>query len=254
MQRIDQPELNSTSQTSELLKLLFKWTDGIIKDPSFSAYRKRRLVATLHFDDPISPPYTEGELNYTFSPKTDRQHDLVMMFFNLWEAKESLKQCEYYFRRYPFYGLPVSMDEHIRNVCEMYFNWFYIIRERIKKILNLLNEVTGVKREVGAYIKRFDAEFDAELRARNAVHHSSSFEDLKLERLKVLRIISRTDSQNGVDRGWAAEHGVAYRALTREWAQRVKRRSAVMDVYVDKVAEAMIADGKFLNVPPDLRA
>ena len=58
---------------------------------------------------------------------------------------KNLRQCEFYFRRYPFRGMPVSKADHIRNICEMYFAQFYVMRSRIKTCLNLMSDLLRIK-------------------------------------------------------------------------------------------------------------
>jgi hypothetical protein len=190
------------------------------------------------------------ELTYPLNAKTTTHHEVATLLFDLWGSVEALKQCEFYFRRYPFAGLPVSRDDHFRNVCEMYFGWFYMIRERIKKYLNKLNAINDDHVDVGRFLKAYDREFDQELRARNSVHHSGPFEDLSIDRLRLTRLMSMGKTDRRSD--WASEHDRAYRAATKEWALRVKRRARVVDVFIDAVAKATLERTAFLAHPIDL--
>lgn len=243
------PRFEGPENTANLMEALFLWTDGLVMDEEFSKFRGRRMSATLYFDEPGPPIYSDDDLTYNFPPEIEEQHALVIMCFNLWEAKEMMKQCKYYFRRYPFRGLPVSKDEHFRNICEMYFSWFYIIRSRCKNILNKLGSISGIKFNVGRFLKAYDAEFDQELRMRNQVHHSAPFDDLTLDRLKLTRLMSLGGPRSS---GWVDEHRTAYRAATKEWAARVDRRATAIEVYIDVIAKVVLDHATFLAEPVKL--
>jgi hypothetical protein len=57
-------------------------------------------------------------------------------------------------------------------------------------------------------------------------------------------MISSTESSKG--KGWDREYRVAYRAASKEWSERVKRRSVVMQKFVDAVAKWILDNASFL--------
>lgn len=59
-------------------------------------------------------------------------------------------------------------------------------------------------------VKRFDKDFDAEIRVRNGVHHHSAFEDLTIDRLWVQSSMSRVMK----DKGWDIEY--SYHIVRRQ--------------------------------------
>lgn len=76
-----------------------------------------------------------------------------------------MADCEYYYRRFPFYNLPVSKDAHIRYMCEMFFNRIYEFSERMKRCLNAANVVIAPKKlNVGSVVKSFARDFKTELK------------------------------------------------------------------------------------------
>ncbi len=90
--------------------------------------------------------YSDDQIpeEFRFSDEIERKHNVIMLYINLQNALTSLQDVEYYFRRYPFHDLPVSHNDHITRVCEMYFGHFYEFSERMKKYLNALNEIRPV--------------------------------------------------------------------------------------------------------------
>ncbi|AZG12622.1 hypothetical protein [Cupriavidus pauculus] len=197
------------------------WMRELDAYPGWKAWRKGRLAITL-YDEHI--PRT-GDPNrpseFVFSPEIDRQHDLVTQYFGIEQAVFALRDCEYYFRRFPFRGLPVHKHTHLTYMCEMFFNRFYELKERIKRYLNALAKLAPKHRiEIGPFIKRFEKEFDQELRERNGVHHHGRFEDLAIDRIFVSHAVAEQHD------AWAMESERYYRQAVREWAERVRRRSA----------------------------
>jgi hypothetical protein len=217
------------------------WIEELESYPGWRGWQRKRLRHTMYFDDPFSELAQETLGDFSFLDEVEKQHAVVLGYLRLSETINALKECEYYFRRYPFRGLPVSRHSHITNVCEMYFGRFYEFRERLKKYLNDVAELApNASFNVGAYVKGFDREFGRELRARHSVHHWQRFEDITIDRVFLTEIIS-TD-----DRVGKREHLAAYRKLANEWAWRVRQRGQRMDQFLEAVAEATLANCSFL--------
>lgn len=163
-------------------------------------------------------------------------------------ALYGLQQMQYYFRRYPFAGTPVARTDHIRNMCEMYFNHFYMFRERMKATLNALDGfVSPGKLAIGPVIKAYDKEFDREIRERHGVHHHESFDDVGIDKVHLTEMLA--NARDDERRGWRREHLSAYRRVTREWAERARTRAKRVESYAEAVASAMLAHAGFLDAP-----
>jgi len=220
------------------------WHRELDSYPGWAAWRKGKFALTLYDDDFPMPGDPTRPSEFVFSPEIERQHDLVTQYLGIEQAVFALRDCEYYFRRFPFHGLPVNKHTHLTYMCEMYFNRFYELKERIKRYLNALAKLAPRHQiEVGPFLKRFEKEFDQELRERNRVHHHGSFEDLAIDRIFLSHAIGA-----GRD-GWAMESDRFYRQAVREWVQRVRRRSAKVEQFVDAVANATLDVCDFLRPP-----
>lgn len=212
--------------------------------PGWSSRVKKRVAHTLDFDDPFQFNAYSPEGNFVFSDEIEKQHAVIIQYLGLQQTIDSLKECEYYFRRYPFRGLPVTRYGHLTNVCEMYFSRFYEFKERMKKYFEAVKVAApnhGL--EIGNFIKLFEKAFDQELRARNGVHHASRFEDIAIDRLFLTEIASLDEK----DLVWTRRHMVAYRKVVNEWAQRVRARGAEIDVFLEAIAKATLSACAFLN-------
>jgi hypothetical protein len=220
-----------------------KWIEDI-STPEFRQFKRKQIAYTIvdGFDreNLVEPP-----AEFAFSNVVERQHVLVMSFLELKSSSNALTLCEYYFRRYPFRGLPVSREEHIKNICELYLGQFYIIKNRIKVVFKRIREAyPHVATDFGSLIRAYDKEFNQELRARNKVSHHLSFEDLEIDRVMLTGMMSSTEGDEG--KTWMREHLRAYRAASKEWSTRAKQRSASVQRFVDAVAKCILDHATFL--------
>lgn len=221
------------------------WLGNLKNEPGWKEWRRKLVARTLYFDDPFPLEVQPVLEDFVFSDAIEKQHAVVTQYIGLQQTIYSLKECEYYFRRFPFRGLPVTRYGHLTNVCEMYFSKFYEFKERMKKYFKAVKAAApnhGL--DIGKLIKLFETEFDQELRARNGVHHDRRFEDIAIDRVFLTEVISLKDR----DRGWKREeHMVAYRKVVGEWAQRVRVSGSKMDVFLEAIAKVTLQTCIFLK-------
>ncbi|AHL32344.1 hypothetical protein CD58_05320 [Pseudomonas brassicacearum] len=234
-----------SKSTTMMLDAAVKWIGWLEDYPGWKEWNRERFSRTL-YDDNLVPDADEAEQRvFVFSEDVERQHAVVFQYLSLQQTSTALRECEYYFRRFPFHGLPVAHSDHITNICEMYFGRFYEFRERLKKYLNVVAVAAPTRRiDVGGFIKVFDKEFDGELRARNSVHHHSRFEDAAIERVFLTHVVSTGPSGNG----WKAERQAAYRKVTQEWVARVRKRASKLEEFMEAAAQLTLNSCDFLSV------
>jgi hypothetical protein len=226
------------------------WMTGLESYPGWREWRRGRIAYTLYFDDPFPISRDERPSEFKFADPVEKEHAVVIQYLGLEECVNSLKECEYYFRRYPFRNTPVTRYNHISNVCEMYFGRFYQFKERLRNYFDAVQAAAPTHNlDVGQFIKLFNKEFDAEMRARNSAQHHQRFEDVAIDRIFLTGSIDATRE----DRGWRQEHLKAYRKSANEWAQRVRRRAARMEEFLEAVAGATLNVCPFLSKdqPPE---
>jgi hypothetical protein len=223
------------------------WIARLESYPGWKEWKRKHLVHTLHFDEMRQPLVDEPKDDFRFSDEVEKQHAVVIKFLALQETIRALKECEFYFRRYPFRGLPVTRHSHITNVCEMYFGRFYEFKERLKNYFDALaSAVPEHHLDIGKFIKLFERSFGQELRARNHIHHHNRFEDVAIDRVLLMDSFSTVRE----DGGWRQEQSIAYRKFTKDWARRVVKRGEVMDGFLEAIAEATLNNCRFLSVDP----
>ena len=209
--------------------------------PGWREARAASLMRTLDLDgDRLDAPEPEA---VELSPEMELQHAVVGAYLEVQDVVQSVKTCEYYFRRFPFRGLPVTLQEHLSNACELYFNRIYQFKERLKNLVDAVDALVPNHRlDFGKFIKDFSREFGQEIRERNQIHHSEKFVDLEIERVFLLGVRDETFRK----RGLKAQQQRHYRKVAREWANRVRRRSAQLDVFHEALADGLLRTCPFL--------
>jgi hypothetical protein len=220
-----------------------EWVDRLDNYPGWKEWRKKRIGHTLYADESDLWPNSSSEKEFRFDKKVEGEHAVVILYMNLKQTVASLRDCEFYFRRYPFRGLPVSRYSHVTTICEMYFYRFYEFKERLKKYFDALSLlIPGRKKEFGNFIKDFDREFNQELRERNNINHHSRFEDIEIDRVLLM------DTLGLKHESWIKERNVGYRKLVREWSQRVRVRAARMDEFLQEISKFTLDQCEFIAV------
>lgn len=232
-------------KTDELLATINTWTRPLIEHPAFRQLVRSKIGSAFDWEDDWP---TEGaRVREVILPEPlAAQHDAVMQFYNLWSAVERLKTVEFYFRRYPFKGLPVNRHEHLENVCSMFFSYFYIFQERLKVYLNALNKASAPSSiDVGKALKIYQRRFKDELRERHGATHVEPFDDLTIHAV-MLRSLRDHDEPTS-NRAGAT---YAYRKASREWAGHARRGGERVAAFLEGVADASLRVATFLQTPP----
>jgi hypothetical protein len=224
-------------------KAIRVWMNSLDDYPGWKEWRLEKFAHTLYFDEPnFASPRIAKEFN--FSRVVENQHALINQYFGLLEAVFLLKECEYYFRRFPFQGLPISKHSHVTNVCEMYFGRLYVFKELLRKYFKELKRVyPNHQLDIGNFVNLFSAEFRFELSERNKFIHHRRFSSMEINRLFLLEF----NSDLSTEEGWGREQLAEYRRITKSWALRVRNSGVKLDQFVEAVAEATLKNCDFLK-------
>ena len=228
----------------QMQQALGNWIRKLDDVQGWREWKRAQIGYTLRFDDEILP--AEPALgNFEFDGKIDKQHAVLMAYLELVSTLNSLRDVEWYFRRFPFSSAPVTKDSHLRHSCELYFAKFYQFRERLKKLSTAVKEaVPDNNLDFGRFIKSYDLEFDAEIRERHGMHHNAGFDDVGISRIALFETLSLAD-----DFPFAVEaQREHYRKASREWAARCRRRAVSMSKFLDAVAVSLLDVCPFLTV------
>ena len=219
-----------------------------LKDyPGFDQWKVKAISIAMRSGDPWYSAPEDHPTTFVFPPHIQKQHNAIMAYLGLRVTWQALADTQFYFRRYPFQNMPISMDTHFRYCCETYFSRIYEFSERLKKCLNALNEVISNNVDAGEIIKRFGQEFRDEIKERNSINHHESFDDLILQRMILEGVMALDEDHRMSDRGWKAERRRTYRKASKEWATRAIRCSARARDYLNAVSLVVTKQCTFLT-------
>lgn len=234
-------ETEVETSRERMSRAIRNWMISLDSYPGWREWQRGRIGYTLLFDDDFLPSSVHAS-EFHFNPQIESQHEVVVNYLTLLDAVFSLRDVEWYFRRYPFSGTPVTRHNHLSYCCELYFSKFYQFRERLKNLLNAVKKASPkYNLDIGGLLKQFDRTFDAELRERNSVHHRERFEDATISRIFL------TETAFTKAGSLRKNHLSHYRKAANEWAARVRRRANELDAFVEAASEAILKTCSFLD-------
>ena len=219
------------------------WLMRLLDYPEFREWKneaiRRQMTFTLLPQAPVEPFE-----DFRFDAQTLREHDIVAGYVRLNKAATDCRMTQHYFRRYPFRGLPVGRDEHLRTCAELYYSRVYQFRERLFRLLTWIERRTLPKGlDIKTLKDSFDAQLRAELDARHRIHHEAAYTDFELDAL------GQTDLLASVDEGWPRMSDAGYHSIARGWRQRVVASADKIDFWVGVAAVLMLVRCQFLPPP-----
>lgn len=219
------------------------WLMHLLKYPGFRDWKdevaRRHMVFALLPQAPVEPFH-----DFQFDPATLREHEIVAGYVRLIGAANDCRTSQHYFRRYPFRGLPVGRNDHLRTCCELYYSRVYQFRERLFRLLVRIERRTEPKGlDVRALKKHFDAQLRDELDARHRIHHEAAYSDFELDAL------GQTDLLTTVKAGWPRMSDAGYHRIARQWRRRVEVTADKLDFWVGVAAVLMLNQCRFLTDP-----
>ena len=229
---------------NQMREAIVKWMNSLEDYPGWKEFKRAQLGHTLFFEEMDSKEIADSEKEFEFREGIEKERLLIVRYIGLNQTIDSLRECEYYFRRFPFRGLPVTRSNHITNICEMYFSRCYEYKQRLKEYLNTLNDITpGHIDDVGNFLKRFDKEFKLELQIRNRIHHRERFNDISIDRVFLREKLHDADENEVKNQILKIE----YRRITKQWVQHVRNSGDKMDKFLEVVAKVTLECCTFLS-------
>ncbi len=251
----DENEAWRCTHKAILLNALGVWMASSIEDPDRNERTNKRMLAVMyrHLDLGDSLIVPDESLNET----EKLEYSVMSSYIKLPSMLISIRQCEYYFRRFPFTGLPISRSEYIRNCCEMVFSQILQLREYIKLVLNAIKTLEPqTKAPIGSIVKSFNRSFNQIHRLRNQVHHTERFNDDIISQLSMIEILDVTQrpkiggEKNAESAAITSEilnSKKLYRQACRKWVGYVQDYEKVAERYVELVAEIILAECAFIK-------
>jgi hypothetical protein len=203
----------------------------LTEDPDRKAYATASMSSVLF----------GGEIDAAvrYPEKTARQSledELIGGMLALHLMIISLEECEYYFKKYPFKGIGISRADHLRNICEMYFDRVVQFKDRLKTTMNVANKLgPDNPMPVGKMLKIFEKSFGWEIRRRNFTHHHGRFSNQAIEKLSLVNLLSHHPEMHQM-----IPETFTYRQEVKEWIQRLKLSAGKLYQILEWVSDHVV--------------
>lgn len=230
----------------DLQPLLTVWLESLMQVDGFADWKNKDIITTITRGLGEDGDNDDGE-DFPMPDHIVSEHKIVSGYIDLERACLDIRQCEYYFRRFPFHGLPVSHDDHLRNCCELYLNKVGQFRFRLEKQLKTLKRLKRGAVPSEEIVNAFRRQFASLLSERNAIHHEKTYDDLELKSVSLGNLLSI--GNNGSP--FVEFRKIAYRRNVKAWVKRIQEAHDAIEVYVGITAAVMIERCHFLNATPD---
>ncbi|WP_158815717.1 hypothetical protein [Methylocapsa sp. S129] len=93
-----------------LMKGITKWMTDLENYPGWREWNREKIGKTILFGEPEFGSPTAELGDFIFSNEVEGQHAVAYGYLSLTATVNTLKNLEFYFRRYPFSDLPVSKE------------------------------------------------------------------------------------------------------------------------------------------------
>lgn len=226
------------------------WMSAMLDYPGFRDWKLFQIDSILNAGDPVPDISESHPAKFAFPSHIERQLDVITALFGLARTWQALTDTQFYFRRYPFNDLPVSLEAHLQYICEAYHTQVYEFRERLKILITAINKAISRNTVDGKIVKCFDEDFNYEIRIRHFITHHASFKDPIIERIDFEGMFSRSINSIKGDREWREVQRRTYRKASKLWAHRAELGSEKARLYLNAAARLVIKNCRFLSEPP----
>lgn len=214
----------------------------MLENEDFSEWKNTQLRESILTG--LFPEHLLGPRNdFQFSETIETEHSLIHGYVALMRALIRTRECEPYFRRYPFKNLDITRESHLSTCCELFFSRVYQFEASWVAQIKRLDRKTRPK---GLPIKKIQAEFRDRFKsiidARNEVHHVTPYADEKLNALGITDLLS----SNADDLDWVRMSQSNYRRICRDWVAKVQAVCVQLELYVGQIASLMLQRCQFL--------
>ena len=238
-----------------LLNAATAWIQEGMQDQKRLALANRRILATLtqHLD----PLENLEEVDLPLSPNQALEAGVISGFMSVFMMLHSIRECEFYFRRYPFGNVKISRSDYLRNCCEMLFDRIAQMRDRLKILLNSIQKsVPNKKIPVGQIIKIFSRAFVGPIKIRNHVHHHDRYSDEDISQLSMANLLEMADLYTLSSGAKEPPHTslklllnqkTLYQRAAKKWISRINSYEESAEFFVELVAQIILDECDFVR-------
>jgi len=242
MDKIAVTHESSEQAQRQLQDRISAWLMELLEFPGYREWKNEQIVRTLlegHLLNIDQAPFPDFE----FPKEIEQYIDIVQGYHAILSTLFNVRECEFYFKKYPFAGRNVSREAHLRTCCELFLSRVYQFRERLLRQLKRLDRRTKPKGIPVRQIQQaFDERFGNYLAERNKVHHEEEYTDVQLKAIGIGDLLSIADDSPH----WFKIPQGNYLKIRREWVKKVETAATHLDIFVGLVAVLMLKRCDFL--------
>lgn len=232
----------------DILKKINDFTENLMGEENYKKIKNMQMAEALHYAETGEQLYESSEkLDFHSSDKQfEKQWEILVEFLELHTVYESIRDSEFYFRRYPFRNKEVTKYNHFKYITEMFNYRIYEFKEKMKKLLTHIERyIKRGKLNIKEIDKGFEKRFKSILEARHYTTHKGNFRSLESDALWVTNLISHTGISSS--KGWESVYNQAYRRETRRMAEKVNKVTKIIEEYLKSISDFMIENCDFLK-------
>lgn len=242
MEKLIVTDSSSQEAQRELRSRISDWLTEVLEFPGYREWKNRQLMQTLlegHLPGEDFDPIPD----FKFPAPFENQIEIVQGYHSILTALAHIRECEFYFRRYPFAGKGVSREAHLRTCCELFLSRVYQFKERWERQLKWLDRRTKPKDlPLSALQEEFKRRFGHLLKERNKLHHQDAYSDVQVNAVGLGDILSTFEDRTE----WLKVSRSSYLRIRQGWVKTVKNTVYQLDLFVGLVAELMLSRCRFL--------
>lgn len=164
-------------------------------------------------------------------------------YIEITKSLETLEDISFYVGRFPFQKTRITRERYLQFHVEAYFSEVYILRERIKDFITLVERqykrdpsVTDVGKCCTELQKMLAKTLDGIVGVRSGHVHESRFYDDGIERLSTIALLTRGSDQklaSFMEQHYRSEH----RKVKKLWCDRIRGNNKALTEFLSGVFE-----------------
>ena len=227
----------------ELWPALHQWLMNLlVEHPDFNKWKGKQIIESVLAAK--LPGYEPSEIaDYAFNEEIERQHRVVSSYLTSLTSALWVREVDPYLRRFPFRGLPVTRESHLKTCAEMYYGRVYTFREHWKKGISQVDRWKRPSAFPIADLKvSIDAAFKSETDIRSSFTHQAAFTEPTISAVGTADMLSDHPAMK-----WMAIGPADYRRAAMRWRKLVKAAADKADTYAGYLAVMTMVNCEFLG-------
>ena len=239
-----------------ILEIFFKcygnWIQEVLIDDKERFDRANRRIIAVLMNDQNNHPIEEIPSEILTDDENVR-YEIISGYLSFLGISNAIRDCEHYFKNYPFEDGEMRRSDHLRICCEMLFDRVAQAKDRLKHVLNIIKKHDkNHEIEVGHILKIYNKIFVSVLKARNMVHHVSRFSDQDIERMSLLENLSigiqisksKSIHEKRYDKEFSRnELALIYKKSSEKWIDNIKYYADYINKFGDIIGIYILLHG-----------